>query len=479
MIYFIAAFLRFLNLGTAQLWYDEAFTYLVTKQDLPTMMSAIMGDVHPPLYYLLMAPIAHLGLNEFFLRLPSVLLSLLAIWLTGQLASQLGLTRRAALIGQAIMALLPLQVYHGQEMRMYALLTALLLAWLLLVLQRRWVWAALVGTLALYTHNYALLYLPIIGLIGLSQEIHRPVILDPKRLTMDWVLGDEANLKGWLLSVGLPTLLWLPWQIVLLSQMHFVSASYWLPPITPGGVVFVIVQLFWMVYPPAGFASVLAVLVTLSLLGWSVIRSHRLAAWRVLILMGFGPLALAILFSLVWQPILLYRGLIASVPMWCLLIAAAMDSLPRLKLAYVVAMGLPLLVGGLVNYYTQMPIDKGLVLQDIATLTAKWEPGDLLLHSNASTYLPWAAYRPDLPQMVLPTCGANGGEISENTRKAINAYTADSPATRIWFIWDTGPTTPECETTRAEKLTNGVVPVVTLTDTPYVFRGLYLIEATQ
>ncbi len=479
IVYLAAITLRLFNLGIPQLWYDETFTYLVSSQDLGAMFKAIAGDVHPPLYYLLISPIAHLGLNEVWLRLPSVVLSVLAIWLTGKLATQLGLSQRAGLIAQILVTLLPGQIYYAQEARMYALLTALVLGWLLMVLQRRWGLAALLGTLALYTHNYAVFYLLAAAFVAVDGELRRPVHLGPNNPYPDllhWQAGDEANLKGAVFSVVVPALAWLPWQVVLLGQMANVAQGYWIQPVTPGGVIYALVLSFWSFYTPSW--AILAALVTLTLLAWAVIRGRRAGpAWKVLMVGGFGPLLLAVAASLAWKPVLLYRGLIASVPVLCMLIGTAIDTLNWRKLSYVSAILLPMLLGGVYRYYVEIPAAKGLIYQDMTQLQSQWRDGDLLIHTNASTYLRWRAYAPDLPQVVLPTCGPNGGEISEVTRSALNAYTTDGVVKRLWVLWDSGPTTPTCEIVRAEALTNGTAPSAILARNDYMTTALYLIEA--
>ena len=40
--------------GSSKYWYDEAFTYLVTRLDLVHLIEATASDVHPPLHYLLL-----------------------------------------------------------------------------------------------------------------------------------------------------------------------------------------------------------------------------------------------------------------------------------------------------------------------------------------------------------------------------------------------------------------------------------------
>ena len=57
LIYFVtllALFLRTYRLDWQSLWFDEAYTLLITNMDLADSIRALVADgVHPPLYYLL------------------------------------------------------------------------------------------------------------------------------------------------------------------------------------------------------------------------------------------------------------------------------------------------------------------------------------------------------------------------------------------------------------------------------------------
>ena len=81
---FVAALaLRLFDLGAAQFWYDESFTALLSRLPFAQMIQATAGDTHPPLYYLITWSLAStVGSSEVVLRLPSVIFSMLSLWLT-------------------------------------------------------------------------------------------------------------------------------------------------------------------------------------------------------------------------------------------------------------------------------------------------------------------------------------------------------------------------------------------------------------
>src|SRR6266851_3852750 len=46
--------LRLFQLGTQSLWYDESVSLFIARQPIPELIAHTAGDVHPPLYYLLL-----------------------------------------------------------------------------------------------------------------------------------------------------------------------------------------------------------------------------------------------------------------------------------------------------------------------------------------------------------------------------------------------------------------------------------------
>ena len=200
----IAALLRFFQLNAAQFWYDEAFCAILARQSIPALIQATAADNHPPLSYLVFWLANHLpGQPEIILRLPSLIFSVLAIWLLWRIGLQLKLSNAVTWSAMAFMAITPFQVFFGQEVRMYALLQVLVLAWLLCVLKRRWDMVPFIGGLALYTHNYAIFYCVVMATIAVIGELRRPVVIDrlhkPYPELVNWQPGDEftAQVGHW------------------------------------------------------------------------------------------------------------------------------------------------------------------------------------------------------------------------------------------------------------------------------------------
>jgi uncharacterized membrane protein len=117
-----ALLIRLIGLGQS-LWLDEAITADVARdfnyQEIVENFS--VNDFHPPLHYLFIRGWSGVfGYSEVSLRLPSVICSLITVYLI----YLIGGVGPAMLVGVN-----PLLIYYSQEARMYSMATMLLAAW--------------------------------------------------------------------------------------------------------------------------------------------------------------------------------------------------------------------------------------------------------------------------------------------------------------------------------------------------------------
>ena len=129
----VALCLRLWRLSTLGFDEDELATIHFAHQPLRQVLFGPGFDNHPPLYYGLMHVwLAVAGESEIALRLPSVLLSVLGVWLAFAVGRKL-LNDMAGWSGAIGLALLPTYIYEAQDGRMYDLMIviALLSTWTL------------------------------------------------------------------------------------------------------------------------------------------------------------------------------------------------------------------------------------------------------------------------------------------------------------------------------------------------------------
>jgi len=154
----VAALLRLYQLGTKSLGVDESFSVLLAERSLAQIWR---GDLHPPLYHVMLHFVAMIGRSEWLVRLPSALAGIATVPLSYQFLDRLGFPR-AGMWAAVLVAVSPLHIHHSQEARMYSFLVLFCtgsLYCLLRMLQTRSTRSA-VGhvvftVLGLYTHNLA------------------------------------------------------------------------------------------------------------------------------------------------------------------------------------------------------------------------------------------------------------------------------------------------------------------------------------
>ncbi len=129
MILLLGFILRGFGLESRSLQYDDTFSIFLSARSLPEILSGTAADTMPPLYYFLLHYWMLLGQSAWFIRLLSVILSLAAVFLFYRLvAAWFG--RAAAGWAAFLAAVSPLLIYHGQDVRMYALLVVCQLGYL-------------------------------------------------------------------------------------------------------------------------------------------------------------------------------------------------------------------------------------------------------------------------------------------------------------------------------------------------------------
>lgn len=473
-IAFGALLLRLINLGGPALWYDESGSAWMATLPFARMIAATAGDMHPPLYLaLLWVWVRAFGVDEFGLRLPSVIFSALAVVMVGFIGERLRLWRGATLLAAALMVVLPAQLHYAQEARMYALFQLEFLIGVWAALSRRWWVMSAALSAMLWTHNYGLLYFPVVAIIGLWQVL--------KQCEDVTSVGNSVPFENWCLACITAVVSWLPWLSVLVAQMRAVADGYWLQNITPGAALYPFYFLAW------GFSStetiqINAALVVFGLIGFAITKAlrerHRQA--MMLAAAALAPWALAIIISITWKPMLLFRGLVPSTGLLGLLVAWALTyDTGRFARWAVTFAAVPLLMASLVSYYLNIGDQKGGALPVIAAI--EWQPGDVIYHVNEGSLMSFRWYTPpEWPQYVMPGDWRNLGALSEATRAAMAFNIAplnDVPSWhRAWLIYSASPTTATAEDAAVKQLLSHYMHVTVMDAvTDVTHQAVYLL----
>ncbi|WP_397451638.1 glycosyltransferase family 39 protein [Pseudomonas sp. NA-150] len=223
----LATLVRFHDLTEPTIWFDEAFSALLSAYPPSLIWFHAAHDVHPPLYYLLLHGwMAMVGNGVFAVRSLSVFVGVVTVVLGAWLACLVA-TRRAACLATLLLALLPIAVRYSQEVRMYALLGV-------------WTMGA---TIALYywvknpqRHHCLILYVLLI-VAGLYTHYFAAFCLLSHWLYLLFLFrfeppdGHLISRSGWWLANGAMVILYLPWVPELIVQFsHSLPLVGWVSP---------------------------------------------------------------------------------------------------------------------------------------------------------------------------------------------------------------------------------------------------------
>lgn len=318
--------LRVHHLTTQSFWMDEGYTYHISVWKASDILRATFGvEPNPPLYYLLIHYwIQVVGTTMFSYRFVSVLPSVLTIALVYRLGRDL-FTPPIAFGAALLAAVSPYLIWYAQEARAFALLACLATASLLAVWRAsrrggvgRWVVAAVLLTLTLYTHFYGVFVLgAALAFVLLDSIRSRPwrslwlpagAFVGPVVAYLPWIVANLHTGKDWRPPVGLVT-------IAGDSLTSFTHGGFLRGAVGEAVVV-------------GEVGAVVAYLVTIVRQQKAARRAGLLVA-SALILPTFAVAALSVV-----QPIFSTRYVIGQAPVYYLAVAAGLAALlqrsPRL-----------------------------------------------------------------------------------------------------------------------------------------------------
>jgi mannosyltransferase len=450
----VALLLRLVNLDGRSLWYDEIFTLLYAGQPVADILGGILtqvdgaaAEVHPPLFYtLLNGWMALLGPNHLTARLLSVLAGIAVVPIMYALGRRL-FNRRVAMAAAVFITIYPFHLYYSQEIRMYGFMglvgvTAVycfVCAW-----QNggwgNWLAYSLTAAVLLYTHNLGAIFLAGLGLW----------------LLWYWLFQERWQQWQQVLAAHLLVLLlFVPWLLVLPSQLSKVQQSFWT---TPPGVVEIMQTLLvfhfgydnqafpsWLL-PPVFFMAILIPTILL-LEGRRLRRQPALAVsfptpYVLLLFLTLGPVILTLLISQ-FTPVYTIRSLLPSGLIYGLLVVGLLfnDLTPKAVRWGVAVPAVLLALASLLNHYQYDAFPRSPFAETAVYLQKQLDSDTIIIHSNKMTYFPTYYYIPALPQVYI---GDEPGSPSDTllpvTQVALGHVAQPDVATAaaghdtVWFV---------------------------------------------
>jgi 4-amino-4-deoxy-L-arabinose transferase-like glycosyltransferase len=438
----LATALRLPALSSKPLWYDEAFAVLFAATGPKAMAygtlaveQGVAADVHPIGYYsLLWSWMSLFGSSGMAVRLLSVILGVVTVYVGYRLASWLFGSRLGGMAGLAL-AIAPFQVHYSQEVRMYALMALLLLGAALMFRRaclenrlRDWAAFAILSALAQYTHTLSAFFLLPLALIPLWER--------------HWKNARRTVLAG----LG-ALVLYLPWLLYLPSQLSRLRWAYWIPE--PGAVELVRTWIVFVAGSPIPqwglglllFGTVLASVIAAvgTFRAWRARSELRSGLW--LLYLALAPTALMFAFS-AWQPVYLERALLTSGAMFVLWLVWALGR-PELANAYrwtgAAALIITMLLG-LVGYYSYRGFPYA-PFEELNIHLSEIPSGEAIIHSNKISALPASYYDPSIEHRYLADPPGSGSDtLAPATQQVLDLIaersieTAAGRASGLWLV---------------------------------------------
>ena len=335
IIFIVFFLLRLYHLGLHDFWYDEASTVFYAQHP--------WNNWNAPLYWILLHFwIKLFGISEFSMRFPSLIFSFLSIVLVFALGRKL-FNQRVGIFASIIMGLSPFQLWYAQEARDYSMLLffGILSSYLLYkaVNEKKfkiWIFFILAAVAGLYT-NYFFVFLLIAQLIYLF-TVFKQLKLNLTSLIPFLVAG----------------ICFSPYLSRFLSKFFSVWDSFWLAKPRLHSLL-ITIENFILGYntdlPFYLFADILIAIVFIIAIVEPKRHWPRPKITFCLYLFSI-PVIVSFLFSMVFFPVYLDRGLIIASPYFYLILSIGLTSLSKRSLRLSIPIALFFLICvSLYGYY--------------------------------------------------------------------------------------------------------------------------------
>jgi len=390
---------RLIGLNSASIWYDEGFSILAARLPLGTMLNLLKIDFTPPLWEMVIHPVA--GGPLWLVRLVVFAFSLGAAWLAWEIAGH-----KQPLLFTAL-ALVPGLLWHAQDARSYALLSFLYLLAGYMAIKGRWLGLAASCGLILWTHATGAGF--VAGALALGLYSH------PKKWKVVILCGAGAAVS------------YLPW---VPSWLQNGMTGHWIPPLSAEWFLEQTFLAFWVSDLQFFYMLAFLILLLVSLVA-ACIRARFAPRTSILFLV---PLALLLAVSAFFRDVFMYRTLtpfLLPFGLWLVEISEGKKWLSRVLTAGWSAMLL-------ISLMTWNPASRGAGLEQAAdTIRERWQAGDVIFYGTGSVAVPFYYYLPEFPGYLYATerhAGLGKPELMAGFGLP-EADLADLEYTRLWLIY--------------------------------------------
>jgi len=444
----IAFGLRLYRLGANDLWYDEIWSVLISKN--------FLYDWNPPVYFAILHYwIKLFGVSEFALRFPSLVFSVISIPCLFFLGKKI-FNVKVGLYASLAMSLSSFHLWYAQEARPYSLCVLL----------------SILSTYFLYCFltegkiKFGLIY-TLSSLLGLYSDItyYYLFLLFSQLLFAAIFIRKDICLK--LFSFFFVIFLLFFFRLGhFISKFLYTSDGFWIPEPSIKSLIYTI-ENFNLGYNAPVCLYRFSDLIVLIILVSGAVLIRQKSEWRrgfvFMLGLAFLPFMLAFAFSKIAFPVYLDRGLIIFSPYYYFLLALGLVGLGNKQFKKVIGgIFLAILLISLPNYYQNLMFagaehHLGVVLKKpfkpaLNFVEKSFQPGDLIMHTHSFSLEAFKFYSKD--QHILQNflfaeemTDPNWNRPYKPGSGIINVKSlANSKAKRIWVV--------SCDWQRTKELDN-------------------------
>ena len=433
--------LRLFQLGAGSLWYDETVSMLLARAEIPELLRHTAGDIHPPLYYLLLHGWIRLaGWSEFSAAFLSLWFGVLLITLVYRVTREWlpsppgrttpptpllkGAGRLVAIVAALFVAVSPYNIWYSQEVRMYtvgATLGLLSVYFLRRMLARDKIFTRDFFAYVIFTEFgfytlYYFVFLMVFQWLWVAYCILR--IAYRTRQTTDGRPHTAYRLPlTFFFSQLALVLLYLPWLAIAFRQATDPPVPPWREFIALPRVVVETWSALALGQSVDAFAFApftLLLLIPIAAWLWYSAKSKIENSVSPFFLFGYFAVPLAALYLVsLWKPLYHVRYMFTYSPAFYMLAAGALvftaqsfaewfrarrDALPKAlaALAVLVSIGFVALTGySLYNFWFNPQYAEDDLRAAVQYIAERWRPGDVIVVNAGYAYPALEYYSPE------------------------------------------------------------------------------------
>jgi len=375
LIILLGLLLRVVNLNQS-FWLDEAAQVIESIRPFSQQFN-ITSDFHPPLFHLLLHFWMYFGTSEIWVRLLSVSLGVISIYLIYKIGESLG-SSRVGLLTALFLAISPYHLWYSQEGRPYMLFVTVSLFSTLMLIKKNWIFYWFGVVLCLYS-----LYFSPFLILGHLTYVY---------------FFEKKYLKQFLFSTVAAFIFFIPWLPSFIKQLdRGINGTFsgWTNVVSVTPLKAVPLAFAKFIFGKGSIENLiiygLVILPMFTIFILSVWKVWRRREGKIISILFFIPFLTAIIGSL-FVPVIAPQRLIFLLPIFLLIIAYGIDSLKKILGVTAFLIIIITSISAVADYYTNPYIQREQWRQAVSYIEENGEKNNLAVFIFPEPFAPYLWY---------------------------------------------------------------------------------------